>query len=105
MLMNFKISCSIFNFSCLVQTVPFEFAKTYLSRTSEYVKLQISGGREWPVRITIRDRLCLTKGWKVFSKENSLEEGDVCVLELTKDIDVVLKVSIFRAAEDSGPLN
>ncbi|KAG6655735.1 B3 domain-containing transcription factor VRN1-like [Carya illinoinensis] len=76
--------------------LPTEFAKKYL-KGLKFVKLQASDGRQWhclvrgingatlPVRIG--------KGWRTFCKDNQLNEGDICVFELIRRKDVVLKVS------------
>ena len=39
------------------------------------------------------------KGWVVFSKDNNLEEGDVCVFEVIERKPVVLNVSIFHVID------
>ena len=44
------------------------------------------------------------RGWNVFSRENSLEEGDVCVFELIKRKPVVLNVSILRVVDYALPV-
>ena len=39
------------------------------------------------------------KGWVAFSKDNNLEEGDVCVLKVIKRKPVVFSVSIFHMVD------
>ena len=39
------------------------------------------------------------KGWVAFSKDNNLEEGNVCVFEVIKRKPVVLSVSIFHVVD------
>ena len=39
------------------------------------------------------------KGWVAFSKDNNLEEGDVCVFEGIERKPVVLSVSIFHVVD------
>ena len=39
------------------------------------------------------------KGWVAFSKDNNLEEGDVCVFEVIERKPVVLSVSIFHVVD------
>ncbi|XP_059665151.1 B3 domain-containing transcription factor VRN1-like isoform X2 [Cornus florida] len=91
--------------------IPSEFAMKikYLLGVSDIVKLQVSDGREWRVRC-IHDsggrQAILSKGWRMFAKENNLVEGDVCVFELIKVLkDLVIQVSIFRAVEYAGQVN
>ncbi|KAF5448736.1 hypothetical protein F2P56_029242 [Juglans regia] len=82
--------------------LPSCFAK-HLSGVSEFIKLQGPDGRQWPVRCLYRGgRAKLSLGWYEFSQENNMGEGDVCVFELLKMRDVVLKVTIFRVLEDTG---
>lgn len=41
----------------------------------------------------------LGKQWKKFALDNNLEEGDVCIFELTGEL--VMDVHIFRAVNDA----
>ncbi|KAG6762769.1 hypothetical protein POTOM_033289 [Populus tomentosa] len=50
------------------------FAEKYLNQVSERIKLQVSDGREWPLRASKCERK-LSKGWNRFHKENDLKEG------------------------------
>ncbi|XP_040988501.1 B3 domain-containing protein REM16-like [Juglans microcarpa x Juglans regia] len=62
------------------------------------VMLQV-GEKSWPVKFNSYPHLSyavLSAGWRTFVKDNSLQVGDVCVFELIKSDDVMLKVSIFR---------
>ena len=57
------------------------------------------GDQSWEVWFSIpkyRQRGSFSRGWSRFANENNLRVGDVCVFELIKSDDVVLKVSIFR---------
>ncbi|KAL7002764.1 hypothetical protein U1Q18_003920 [Sarracenia purpurea var. burkii] len=87
--------------------MPSSFAEKYLSGVvSGFITLQVSNGEKWPVRCMWRDGSAkLSKGWPEFVCDNKLEEGDVCVFELIKMGEVVLKVTIFRAVEDAGSVN
>lgn len=77
-----------------------------MNGVSGIIKLQISDGRQWPVRCLYRGgRAKLSQGWFEFSLENNLGEGDVCVFELVATKDVVLQVTVFRITEDEGPLS
>ncbi|KAK7818810.1 b3 domain-containing transcription factor vrn1 [Quercus suber] len=85
-----------------IMYVPVQFAVKYL-RQPKIVKLQTSNGKQWPAKCILRDRassaMNIGRGWTVFSRDNNLEEGDVCVFELIKKQPVVLKVSIFRVVD------
>ncbi len=83
-----------------MQYVPAEFVIKCLRR-DQIIKLETSDGGQWPVNCFYRNSsissgMNIGRGWMVFSKENNLEEGDVCVFELFKRKPVVLKVTIFR---------
>ncbi|CAL5377268.1 unnamed protein product [Camellia sinensis] len=87
--------------------MPASFAEKYLGGVSGFITLQVSSGEKWPVRCMWRDGSAkLSKGWPEFVSTNKLEEGDVCVFELIKMGEVVLKVTIFRVAEAAAePVN
>ncbi|KAJ6906028.1 hypothetical protein NC652_023699 [Populus alba x Populus x berolinensis] len=57
-----------------LQYVALGFAEKYLNQVSERIKLQVSDGREWPLRASKCERK-LSKGWNRFHKENDLKEG------------------------------
>ncbi|KAI9181271.1 hypothetical protein LWI28_013229 [Acer negundo] len=78
--------------------MPVEFAHKYLSRDIEVINLQVSEGREWPVQLAWRywGGPDLTRGWARFLRDNSLKKDDICVFELTRMKDVLLKVSVFH---------
>ncbi|KAI7979826.1 B3 domain-containing protein REM19 [Camellia lanceoleosa] len=87
--------------------MPASFAEKYLGGVSGFITLQVSSGEKWPVDCMWRDGSAkLSKGWPEFVSTNKLEEGDVCVFELIKIGEVVLKVTIFRVAEAAAePVN
>ncbi|KAH0977658.1 hypothetical protein GBA52_027377 [Prunus armeniaca] len=77
-----------------------------LNGVSGFIKLQSSDGRQWPVRCLYRGgRAKLSQGWYEFTLENNLGEGDVCVFELLKIKEVVLKVTVFCVVEAAGFVN
>ncbi|KAJ4827435.1 hypothetical protein Tsubulata_011088 [Turnera subulata] len=109
---SFMVLLRPYNIYNNLLNVPHGFSQKYLSGASKLVKLQVPDGREWPVlkvsaiRTAVRRvPLRLGKGWSGFRRENNLEEGDVCVFELIKRNCPVLKVSVFRVAQDDGPVN
>eukprot|EP00257_Ricinus_communis_P016424 XP_015574594.1 B3 domain-containing transcription factor VRN1 isoform X1 [Ricinus communis] len=83
--------------------IPSSFAQRYLTTTG-CMTLQVSEGKQWPVRCVCRNRGAkLSKGWTEFAWDNNLEEGDVCVFELINMN--VLKVTIFRVLESAATVN
>ncbi|KAK7274117.1 hypothetical protein RIF29_15191 [Crotalaria pallida] len=88
-----------------IMYLPSCFAEKNLNGISGFIKLQIADGRQWPVRCLYRGgRAKFSQGWFEFTLENNLGEGDVCVFELLRVRDVVLKVTSFRVNEDAGLL-
>ncbi|KAJ4827430.1 hypothetical protein Tsubulata_011083 [Turnera subulata] len=86
-----------------IMYLPSGFAEKYLNGVSGFIKLQFSDGKQWPVRCLYRGgRAKFSQGWYEFTLENNLGEGDVCVFELLKARDYVLKVTVFRVLEHAG---
>ncbi|XP_062022842.1 B3 domain-containing transcription factor VRN1 [Rosa rugosa] len=86
-----------------IMYLPSCFAEKNLSGVSGFIKLQSADGKQWPVRCLYRGgRAKLSQGWYEFTVENNLLEGDVCVFELLKTKEIVLKVNVFRVQEDAG---
>lgn len=94
------------NYFLQLQNVPAEFSRKCPMQFPEFIKLRHpSNGREWCVRCIKYDDKGwkISKGWPLFVLENDLKEGDACVFELIHGgAEGVLKVTIFRANEDSG---
>ncbi|XP_012069213.1 B3 domain-containing transcription factor VRN1 isoform X2 [Jatropha curcas] len=89
-----------------IMYLPSCFAEKHLQGVSGFIKLQFSDGKQWPVRCLYRGgRAKLSQGWYEFSLENNLGEGDVCVFELLRSRDIVLKVTVFRVLENAGRMN
>ncbi|KAJ8763417.1 hypothetical protein K2173_002300 [Erythroxylum novogranatense] len=87
-----------------IMYLPSCFAEKCLSGVSGFIKLQFAGGKQWPVRCLNRGgRAKLSQGWYEFTLENKLGEGDVCVFELVKSRDIILKVTVFRVLENNQP--
>ncbi|KAJ4835483.1 hypothetical protein Tsubulata_029624 [Turnera subulata] len=85
--------------------VPDKFATSYLSEIGSSIKLFAADAvrREWTVGIVPKGDgggLCFTEGWSDFVKDNNLKEGDVCVFELFKLWETMLKASIFHPSLD-----
>ncbi|CAL1353604.1 unnamed protein product [Linum trigynum] len=83
--------------------VPGEFANKYLSPNCSQMKVRDSSssrGREWVIRFSWRERggLNLGLGWGAFTDDKELEIEDICLFELLKPADCIMKVHIFRAS-------
>ncbi|KAL5790788.1 hypothetical protein ACOSQ2_005676 [Xanthoceras sorbifolium] len=82
--------------------VPYQFTKKHLiGRDAESIKLLDHDGREWPLKLSFnsRDYHCdFTHGWIAFSKEKNLKKGDICMFELIREKNIVLKVSVFHSS-------
>ncbi|PPS12129.1 hypothetical protein GOBAR_AA08516 [Gossypium barbadense] len=86
-----------------IMYLPSCFAEQHLSGVSGFIKLQLPDGRQWPVRCLYRGgRAKFSQGWYEFTLENNLGEGDVCVFELLRSREFVLKVTVFRVMESAG---
>ncbi|KAH9309579.1 hypothetical protein KI387_037490, partial [Taxus chinensis] len=62
--------------------------------------------KKWKIRsIWHQQRFTLSGGWKYFSSQNGLEEGDVCIFEQVdcNKKTFILKVHIFRVLENCIP--
>lgn len=60
--------------------------------------------KEWQVQY-LGDRVHggFSGGWRFFSLENNIEEGDVCVFELVNTVKYCFKVHIFRVVKKCTP--
>ena len=86
--------------------MPSSFAEKYLGGVLGFIALQVPNGGKWPVRCMWSNGSAkLSKGWPEFVRDNMLDEGDVCVFELIKMGEIVLKVTIFHVVEDADPVN
>lgn len=64
--------------------------------TANKVKLHCRG-KEWDAVLSIYGTASkLNRGWTKFVRENSLQIGDACVLELIKKKDARIRVTIFK---------
>lgn len=79
------------------------FAPKYLKPNAP-IKIQNSDGEEWEVFGIVHDAkassaMKLTRRFSIFQRDNNLSPGDYCVFELIKNNPVMLKVTMFRAAD------
>ncbi|KAG4164768.1 hypothetical protein ERO13_A13G036900v2 [Gossypium hirsutum] len=86
-----------------IMYLPSCFAEKHLSGVSGSIKLQLPDGRQWSVRCLYKGgKAKFSQGWYEFTLENNLGEGDVCVFELLRSREFVLKVTVFRVMESGG---
>ncbi|KAK3195632.1 hypothetical protein Dsin_013406 [Dipteronia sinensis] len=86
--------------------LPSYFSQKHLNGVSGFIKLQISDGKQWPVRCLYRrKRATFGQGWRAFILDNNLREGDVCVFEVLRSRDIVLQVTVFRVLERAEFVN
>ncbi|XP_022740304.1 B3 domain-containing protein LOC_Os12g40080-like isoform X2 [Durio zibethinus] len=85
-------------------SIPYKFVKRYLDEKKDQVILQVSDGRTWIVKFSVKVFTCgqhkaeFYHAWRAFARDNNLEVGDVCVFELINHNKTSFKVSIFPAA-------
>lgn len=79
--------------------MPVKFANKYWSKNTKFIKIRASHGREFLVDIAWRPAggFDLARGWPEISKEEDLRKGDICVYELIRENDILLKLSVFHA--------
>lgn len=89
-----------------IMYLPSCFAEKHLNGVCGFIKLQLADGKQWPVRCLYRGgRAKFSQGWYEFTVENRLGEGDVCVFEVLRAREFVLKVTVFRVSESAGFMN
>ncbi|KAH9695822.1 B3 domain-containing transcription factor VRN1 [Citrus sinensis] len=77
--------------------VPAKFANEFFSRDAKSVKVQVLNETERSLLIRWRHKggFFLSKGWAELSKDKKLAEGDICIFQLIRKEDFVLKESEF----------
>ncbi|ERM98499.1 hypothetical protein AMTRI_Chr07g79330 [Amborella trichopoda] len=87
--------------------IPVWFSRKYFPRRSQHVTLRNPFGAHWVAIYRYKESVsegALVGGWKYFSIENNLEEGDACVFELSNEGIKEMYVHIFRVVEEIKPL-
>ncbi|XVE90505.1 hypothetical protein DITRI_Ditri20bG0083100 [Diplodiscus trichospermus] len=85
--------------------VPSAFAKTYFTQKQNDLILQDSDGKTWSVHYKLygkRTGYHFLNGWKEFALHHKLKAGDTCAFELLEGLEISLRVTIFRVAEDAN---
>lgn len=87
-----------------MQSMPLKFRYLQLPRERMEVILVGPNNKEWHVQyLGNRNTPVLRGGWKYFSRDNNLEEGDVCVFELENNSKNKIRVHIFRVVKNCTP--
>ncbi|XP_058765606.1 B3 domain-containing transcription factor VRN1-like [Vicia villosa] len=95
----FKVNITMIDRGNSRLTVPINFIRKYLGVKKEQTVVLKFGKKSWPVKLfCYSDKRSgqISGGWNQFWKENKLKSGDVCVFELIKNKDAILRVHIFR---------
>ncbi|XVF61914.1 hypothetical protein PTKIN_Ptkin08bG0173100 [Pterospermum kingtungense] len=89
--------------------IPWNFAQKYLTTQKGNLTLCDSSGKTWPSKYIVIIRPKVKKayaymhgGWRAFAEDNNLVVGDICVFELIKHLEILLKVVIFPVAENAS---
>ncbi|XAR57840.1 hypothetical protein NMG60_11026122 [Bertholletia excelsa] len=82
--------------SSVLQTIPSSFSRSHLEINRKSVTL-VFLGKSWPVKLVWVGKKCMySGGWRQFCRDTDLKIGDICVFELLKRDEFVLRVYIFR---------
>ncbi|GMI68861.1 REPRODUCTIVE MERISTEM 39, REDUCED VERNALIZATION RESPONSE 1 [Hibiscus trionum] len=90
-----------------VMGMPSDFAREFLTMQKCYVTLCNSAGKTWPAKYrrnadskTLQPVLYC--GWQAFVEDNHLGVGDMCVFELIKHPEILMKVTIYHVVENAS---
>ncbi|KAJ7565188.1 hypothetical protein O6H91_02G052000 [Diphasiastrum complanatum] len=87
--------------------LPVKFCRKWLPPANASITLTDPDGLNWQANWLGNPNRCgagISGGWRRFALDHGLEEGDVCIFELTNREQIVLKVHIFRIVEPiNGP--
>ncbi|XVF59514.1 hypothetical protein PTKIN_Ptkin07bG0281900 [Pterospermum kingtungense] len=83
--------------------IPSNFAKKFFTMKNGNLTLCDSTGKTWPAEYycaveSKKSDAYLLGGWRAFAKDNNLNVSDVCVFELVKYPEILLKVVIYRSS-------
>ncbi|KAK8606806.1 hypothetical protein V6N13_052563 [Hibiscus sabdariffa] len=85
--------------------IPSDFARKYLTMHKCNMTLCNSAGKTWPATYCSNPKYRNLKahiygGWQAFVKDNHLDVGDICVFELIKHPEILMKVVIYPVVEN-----
>ncbi|KAI9127753.1 hypothetical protein K1719_000746 [Acacia pycnantha] len=100
---SFRVVLRPHNLYNSIVYVPASFAVKYLGEGSGKIRLENVKGKQWEARCLHKNGsgngMSIGEGWGKFKMDNEVKEGDVCVFELVKRRDIVLRVQIFRVRQ------
>ncbi|XP_074573128.1 B3 domain-containing protein Os01g0723500-like [Curcuma longa] len=84
--------------------LPARFSRAHMLRTRRKIVLRDPNGKAWVVTFIPKgkDSDIFSAGWAAFARGNNLEEGDYCVFELFRQIE--MQVHIFRVTQHIFPI-
>ncbi|XVF17763.1 hypothetical protein REPUB_Repub10bG0151800 [Reevesia pubescens] len=88
-------------------SIPTNFARKFLKMQNGNLTLCDSAGKTWPAKYYRgpKDKNLSAKvngGWRAFARDNNLDVGDICVFELIKHPDILMKVVIiYQVVKDA----
>ncbi|XVF15646.1 hypothetical protein REPUB_Repub09cG0172400 [Reevesia pubescens] len=87
--------------------IPSNFASKFLTMQNGNLTLCNSGGKTWPAKYYCsaenkKPNAQLHGGWRAFAEDNKLDVGDICVFELIKHPEILMKVVIYPVVENAS---
>ncbi|KAK8511517.1 hypothetical protein V6N12_038119 [Hibiscus sabdariffa] len=87
--------------------IPLDFAREFLTKHKCNLTLCNSDGKTWPVTYYVNAgnkklRAQLYGGWQAFVQDNHLGAGDICVFEVIKLHEILLRVHIYPVVENAS---
>ncbi|XVF61907.1 hypothetical protein PTKIN_Ptkin08bG0172400 [Pterospermum kingtungense] len=88
-------------------SIPLNFARKFLTMKNGDLTLCDSSGKTWPAKYIVRPKIkkanaYMYGGWRAFAEANNLVVGDMCVFELIKHPEILLKVVIYPVVENAS---
>ncbi|QCD89181.1 hypothetical protein DEO72_LG4g120 [Vigna unguiculata] len=86
-------------------TIPFEYAKKYGEESGRRVTFRV-GERSWKVKFLLYGQHSFARfssGWFDFVRDCDLKLGDVCILRMLDQENLVFNVSCLKPNNSSGP--
>ncbi|XVE87215.1 hypothetical protein DITRI_Ditri18aG0098300 [Diplodiscus trichospermus] len=88
-------------------SIPVNFARKYFTTQNRDLALCDSTGKTWPAMFSLNSKIGkqnaqILGGWQEFVEDNNLNVGDICVFELIKHPDILLKVAVYPADQNTS---
>ncbi|KAK8993051.1 hypothetical protein V6N11_049107 [Hibiscus sabdariffa] len=87
--------------------IPLDFAREFLTKHKCNLTLCNSDGKTWAVKYYVNAgnkklQAQLYGGWQAFVQDNHLSVGDICVFEVIKLHEILLRVHIYPVVENAS---